>query len=414
MHSKSSFAFLRPVSAALLLGVALGRGILTGENEVLGSVSDIPTSHLSEDRQDPTANAPARIEIVGRSTSLERNSASRTATRELLPARFREFESPHFIIFSDADAGQIQRMQEQLERAHDEFHRFCRRVRLTPEPLRHKLVSVLFAERTEYREFARKQDAVVDPSVAGYYAPSRDRAVFYDARTNPSVVDAEKTLSEMAEDLRELERESDAARQEHLRQNLAQYEAHYHRERAKLERFVRQVEAATTVHEAIHQLLYHTGIQSRQIEYPVWIAEGLATTFETDNTSKAFGPDQAYHPRQDAFRELLEEDRLLPLETLILLTPASLAHRPNAKDIYHQSYALTRWLLRTRPAAMRDYLDRIRREPSGEPSPKRLRQLFEASFGAVNTTEHRWLRDESRRASDVRVVQRPDEAERDH
>lgn len=401
--------FIRPLCAAILLGVACGRGVLAPAHGALPSVSDIGDRPLSEDREDPPGASRVRIEINGREAQPESDSATRAAAIELLPAHFREYESPHFIVLSDAAPDDVARLQQRLERAYDEFQRFCRRTRLEPEPLRHKLVTVLFAERTAYRAFAREQDAVTDPTVAGYYAPSHDRAVFYDARTNPSVIDAERALEDMRDDLESLSRRAadEKGHASEVRSHLANYEAHYRRERAKLERFVRQVEAATTVHEAIHQLLYHTGIQSRRLEYPVWLAEGLATTFETDDTALSFGPDRTYGPRQRAFIELLDADRLMPLEALISITPPALARSADAKDIYHQSYALTRWLLKRRPEGMRDYLERLRAEAPGEPSPVRLREIFEMSFGPISTLEQRWLRDERRASRDVRLVTSP-------
>ena len=109
----------------------------------------------------------------------------------------------------------------------------------------------------------------------------------------------------------------------------------------------------TTVHEAIHQLMFHTGVQTPHIEYPLWICEGLATAFETDDPDAAFGPDHEYAPRRDRFDLLLGADQLIELRQLV-----TYARMPDDSDetvqaLYHQSYALVTWMSRFRRDELR-------------------------------------------------------------
>ena len=139
-------------------------------------------------------------------------------------------------------------------------------------------------------------------------------------------------------------------------------------ETSRVDTFEHRVNVATTVHEAIHQLMFHTGLQTARVQYPLWISEGLATAFETDRTDVAFGPRHESTPRREVFERLLRDNRLLVLATLVTLTeiptPDPALHRSAADDlvqtIYHQSYALVTWLCQRRPSGMRRYIDLMR------------------------------------------------------
>jgi hypothetical protein len=337
------------------------------------------------------------------SRRLTRQSEAFDAARSVLGASFRTYETRRYVVLSDADPVWTRTQSERLERTHHQFHRFARRIGLRPLPLQHKLVCVLFEDRADYQRFARAQDDVMDPWIAGYYAPVPDRVVFYHGKANPSVVAARVRLDEMADDVDSISRElADAMRggrkgdAEALHEYRQRYQQHLRRERVRVDTFTEQVNIATTVHEAVHQLLFHTRVQSVGVHYPVWISEGLATTFETGTTSSAFGPDHEYEPRREAFDELLAKDGLLDLEAFV-----AWLRLPNDEDVvhaaYHQSYALVTWMSRYRRNELRHYLEQIRREMPGELSEARARSLFEGSFGSIAALERAWLRAERNR-----------------
>ena len=211
---------------------------------------------------------------------------------------------------------------------------------------------VLFDDRDEYRSFADRHDDVKDPWIAGYYSPRHDRIVFYRGESNPSVEEARTKLAQMRKDAANLERRAARARREGrtqlavtLTDQWRRYRQHLDDESGRIDDFARQVSTATIVHESVHQLMFHSGLQSPHISYPVWISEGIATAFETDQTNVAFGPDNEYAPRRDAFDELLESGRLIELRQLVTLSKI-----PNDDDVvhvvYHESYALVTWMSR--------------------------------------------------------------------
>jgi hypothetical protein len=323
-------------------------------------------------------------------------------TRSLLPSRFLEHETARFIVLSDADPRWTREQAQRLERTHHQFLRFAQRLGLAPEPLREKLVCVLFDDRAEYQRFATQHDGVEDPWIAGYYNPASDRSVFYRGDSNPSVVRARAKLEAMRADLADIHQDALDAENagavvhaRELQRYRREFEMHVRSEGRRVDAFADQISIATVVHEAVHQLMFRTGLQSARRQWPVWISEGIATAFETDDTRGAFGPDHEYVPRRDAFEVLLRDDRLLDLRELVGwdAIPADgddLVHRA-----YHQSYALVRWMSRFKRRELRTYLELLLAEPPHTVSATRHVELFEEAFGRIEDVERKWLRYET-------------------
>ena len=228
---------------------------------------------------------------------------------------------------------------------------------------------MLFQEYDDYRRFARNNDGVTAEWISGYYSPKNDRVVFYNIATNPDFADVFGHAG--------------------TADNLA---------RAHLRDEYTRAATATVVHEAVHQLAFHTRIQSPQIQNPLWLSEGLATAFETDRPNQAFGPEKPYDLRETQFKELLAQDSLIPLRKLV-----SYSQMPDNDDatitaIYHQSYALVRWMARLRRTDLRKFMQSLRTETPGRPTPQRHLQLFEKAFGDVDRLEKAWLRYERRKS----------------
>jgi hypothetical protein len=309
---------------------------------------------------------------AARAGHLQTQSDMYRRTRDLLPEQFLEYETKRFIVLSDAAPGWSRKQAALLDRTYHQFNRFARRLEVRPLPLRHKLVCVLFQEHHDYRRFARTADGVTADWISGYYSPKNDRIVFYNIETNPDFAEAIQ-VSESAE-------------------RIAKVEGHTPAARGVLREEYKKAAVATVVHEAVHQLAFHTRIQSPQIQNPLWLSEGLATAFETDRPNRSFGPDQEYDLREEQFTELLDDGKLIPLRKLV-----TYSNMPNNEDdtiaaVYHQSYSLVTWMCRFRKTELRAFLDALRSERPGRPSARRQLQIFEKAFGKVGKVEKAWLR----------------------
>ena len=322
------------------------------------------------------------------------------AAEKKLAKRFRRTETSHFVILSDAEAVWTQRQSDRLERSWHQFNRFVRKMELRPLPLRHKLMCILFNDFKDYSAFARAHDAVQEAWIAGYYSPMHDRIVFYNVASSPDVIAAEEQLDEMEDELQDFRDQlHDAVKEKKnkeadlLRGVIERYRDHLACERKRLSGFENDVSTATTIHEATHQLMFHTNIQSVQIEYPFWISEGLATSFETDDPRGAFGPDVTYEPRQEGFERAVEEGYLLPLREFVTITHPTSNDGAIVAAQYNQSYALLTWLYRHHQDDLRDYLLTMARRERGRLNAAQHLEVFESAFGSIDRIERAWLRD---------------------
>jgi hypothetical protein len=375
------------------------------EDGRLHEADDLLRSRLESSPDDEEAYGALLALWADREPPLD--SEPRRATRAILPDSFIETHTGRFVVFSDADAAWTERQARHLERAHHQFQRFATRLDLKPLPIRHKLVCVLFARRDDYRRFAAEHDGLTDAAVAGYYSPRADRIVFYDPATNPSAARAEahveslqREVDQLAADARTAERLGDFDRAADLRRSHVQSGSAADRQAQRVSEFVDRVSTRTMIHEAAHQLLYHTRVQNPRVQYPLWLSEGLATSFETDDPENAFGPDHEFQPRRAAFDHLLERDQLVPLGALIRLSMLPDLGDDDAGAVYNQSYALVTWLARHRRTELSQYLTMLRREPAGRPDGERQARLFTAAFGDPSRLERTWLRAERARLAE--------------
>ncbi len=294
----------------------------------------------------PAAAAPA--------AALPVDSTTRRDAAALLP-KFRQVTSEHFVLLSDAGRSWTRKQARVLERTYDEFQRFAAVIGARPAPLKHRLVCVLFSEREQFAAFALNDNVSASWSV-GYYSLPCDRTVLFDG------------TSELGADP-----------------------------------FAAARTVATTVHEAIHQLHYHTGVLNRRVQYPLWCSEGLATAFETDDPTSEFGPDRGTGPRHRRFLRLVREGGLLPLRELVALETVPGGRADAAMTIYSESCGLVRWLARHRIRELGQYLQSMSAERPGRPGAARHVALFEVAFGDLSTLEATWLRDS---ANDARMDDR--------
>lgn len=336
---------------------------------------------------------------------LDRNAEAYHKARLLLPREFAEYDTSRFVVFSNADAHWTRTHADHLERAHHQFQRFASRLGLEPMPLRHKLVCIVFSGVERFSEFARLHDGVENDWATGYYSPRHDWVVFYDPASSPAVDGARQSLADRKDAAAELNLAANRAQGKgqhaeafELNTELTQSRRRIQSEETLVDAFVRDEALATVTHEAVHQLLYHTGVQSRRVRYPTWVSEGLATCFETTKPNQAFGPGHEVAARRHRFDQLLGENQLLPLAELLAIDNLTDLTESQIDAIYHQGYALVNWMSRFQREDLRRYLEALALQPSGTVDATRHLAIFESCFGKVETLERAWLRHEREQA----------------
>lgn len=289
------------------------------------------------------------------------DSPALDAAQKALARRFRVVRTAHFAIVTDADAAEVRRVERVLEDTLRAFTGFTARLELEVFPIRHRLVCIVFDRHRDFARFGREHDGVHATWCHGYYNPRHDRAVLY--VNGPNDIESD---------------DSYAAR--------------------------RRTVAA--VHETIHQLSYHCLVQNLAVQYPLWLSEGLATSFETDDTSRRFGPTESFEARDRRLVDVTGRADLEPLESFVVRTRVGSTDPDVIESAYSQSYALFSWLISTRPAGVRALLEALQREPPGQVIPDRQRELFEAAFGTIGSLQRSWelhIGDRVRRMSARRV-----------
>jgi hypothetical protein len=353
--------------------------------------SMLGSTHAPRRHATPLPLSPDSDRLPTESTALARASAQ-------VPRHFVRHESARFVALSDGSTAWVREQLERFERAHHQFERFLRHLGMPAPRLRHKLVAILFADHAEFIAFARETDGVEDPWVKGYYLPAADRMVGYDAETDPQVLAGRERLEQGQREIETRARLAEQSRRggrvadPNLSANLDRARSVQALREEELIRNSRQLVIATMIHEAIHHLMFHTRVQNPAVQYPFWLAEGLAVGFETDQPAAAFGPDFDYRPRREVFERLLMEERLVPLAAFIRFERLPDRRESTARVFYHQSGALLCYLFRQRPSELRNFLERLAAEPPGRVGPQRQGALFEASFGDPESLERSWLR----------------------
>jgi hypothetical protein len=380
----------RPAPATAQRGVEALRAARDAESRADYALAD---DLLRQAWSDPEARADAAAELrsLYRVADIQRTDEGIVRrTQALLGAGFRRSDTEHFVILSDCAEDWTAARGRLLERTREQYFRVAEKMKLPVFPHRAKLLCVLFNDHEQYQRFARQHDGLEAQWVAGYYATMTNRIVFYNDATSPAYTAVRDRIDTYEQQLRQTRskaeeatrrRQSDAARR--LFTSADELERRIQRERSRIGKRAAAFSTAKTVHEAVHLLSFNTGMQLSDRDYPFWLSEGLATSFETEDAAGDFGPDHAsgLGSRRERYGELERLGRLRPLGALVTLTDVPGLDGDTAEAMYSQSHAVFSYLYARDPAAMGRYIGALVEEPSGRISAARQAELFRAYFG---------------------------------
>jgi len=288
-----------------------------------------------------------------------------------------------------------------LESTLKSFYANCDAMHLEASQPRHKLVAVLFREKSDFAAFAKSQDGMQNSWAAGYYSPTVDRLVMFDAMSNDTVKQAMGKLKNNEQRVAQQARGAGAGALDAggVGGQAARINQQIQAQKHEIASAATDSFVGTVTHEAAHQLFFHSGVQKRGVTYPLWLAEGLATGFEASDTADADLGFQSDNPkRRAAMTEALQGDRLIPLRVLVSkdrYVSGTNSQEGELKDFYGQSCIFTMWLARSRPTELRRYLEALKQGAYAMPSKRE--ENFEAIFGPIDSLERVWLRAEGRK-----------------
>jgi len=268
-----------------------------------------------------------------------------------LPPGFQVHVTKHFVVCFDTSRDYAVWCAALFERLSDTFLTYWSNAGLDVRRPAQPLIVVIFAARRDYEAFAARDLGAAADRVVGYYNMLTNRVTTFDLT------------------------QSDTLRRPGGRPGHKGAEILASPEAAGL--------VATLVHEATHQMAFNCGLHRRLAPVPVWLSEGVATCFETPDLGHERGWRGIGGVNQPRLEHYLQTYRAGWLREIVA-DDEPFRRAEDGIDWYARAWALTHFLMKTRRAALVDYLEVMAtKTPCGsDPAERRLGE-FERAFGCT-------------------------------
>ena len=269
-------------------------------------------------------------------------------------AGFRVFSSLRYVVCYNCDENFAVSCRQLFERLHRAFVNYFEKAGFQIEPNEYPLVAVVFGNENDFLAYAsRELGDEMARNVIGYYSFLTNRMVLYDMQ-------------------------ADAARK-----GLAQVKGKAAGGPRGIGAFA-EVNIATVIHEATHQLAYNSGFHQRFSDNPLWFAEGMGMFFEaTDRQGANWNRvGDVNRTRIDLFRERhFTKGERVDIRSLVR-TDDLLRDNKTALAAYADSWALTYFLIKTHREHFFNYLKILAKKPAlTQDSAEQREADFKDAFG---------------------------------
>ncbi len=271
-----------------------------------------------------------------------------------LPSGFMIHETRHYVLAYNTSGIYVEWVGKLFERLHRGFYNYWKSKGIKLDEPRFPLVAVVFSDKTSYMAYAEREVGEAAGAMIGYYNMKTNRIITYDLTGVDGLVPQGQKVSSQAV----------------INQILS---------RPQAERTV-----ATIVHEAVHQLSFNSGLQTRLADSPLWISEGMAMFFETPDVSNSQGWGTIGKVNYHNFRLFAQNvARRAPDSLTTLLTDdARFRNSETATQAYPESWALTYFLFKTKSKQVTTYLRELSElQPLAEGSERERLDMFKKHFG---------------------------------
>jgi hypothetical protein len=302
---------------------------------------------------------PLPAEMIRRRTSdgqrltmLNREQLAQRLLAEL--PGFQVHHSKNYVVCYNTTRTYAQWTSSLLERLQNAFIAYWKKQGCDVKPPEQPLVVLVFGDQASYARYSRRELGPAVANVIGYYSLESNRIMMYDLTGMQAL------------------RQQSSGR------------GSLHDITALLSLPAAEPLVATIVHEATHQISFNCGLQTRMVENPKWLSEGLALYFETPDLSSSrtwSGIGDVNYSRWDRFRDNEAAGRNVPLARLV--GDDELFQNPEtAVDAYAQAWAWNYFLIRWRPKEYAAYLKTLAARPllTADP-PKQRVATFREHFG---------------------------------
>ena len=361
----------------------------------------------SEAPSKPPAEAPSQkpsrpsppIEAFG--ISLPASSCGTDSVelaRQLLPEGFKRHSNAKHVIFTDASWDSLIQTRTALRRAWAEYRGFARRLGVPLQKPDEKLACIVFNDRADFIDFSRRTlgDLVMLEHAGGYYSNRFNWIVFYEPEHQEMVDNEHRRLDEYQRHLDGSRRKTDldaldSDTADRIEEAWSRQQDFIDESRREIASWARSSRTRITVHEAIHQFTHPCDAPQRYTNWPIWLDEGLATSFETSDATLGFGPDKLSIHRDEPFKAIVHSNQLVPLREFIRIDGYGKADQASLHVFYAQAYGLLTWLYEYRTPQLAAFLKHLEGEPE-EGSRHDVESVFEQHFGDIEKLESRWHR----------------------
>ncbi|QNN24389.1 DUF1570 domain-containing protein [Planctomycetales bacterium ZRK34] len=300
--------------------------------------------------------------------------------------------TPHYLLVYDTPHAWADSRVELLERAHDAFYSVMNAAGFDPAPIDGRLIGVLFNKHRDYLAYGHKHDGIDVSSAGGYYSPRSNRIAMFNTQSSPQLAKHRKQIAQLQRQIDQATQRADAAgeagdmtRAAHYRQIKLRAINQVSLLRNQMQRGAGLNNISQTIHEATHQLAFNSGIQSRYVNNPFWLSEGLATNFETMSPAVPFGPGQDNLVRRRALLKAAKAGQLDPLSKFVGRVQLEGAVKDDQRErLYAQAWGLFSFLFETRRDALREYMQQVAAGQGGSNS-EQLIANFEKHFGTLKS-----------------------------
>jgi hypothetical protein len=332
------------------------------------AAAEIRELHATEPNHAPSARMATALNKLARPCADPESSAFRKA----LGISTSVTRGPHVLLLhQQIEAEAVERIAL-LERVMTSYYLFFAAQGIELKVPDRRLIFAWFADQQDYLTFLRSQHAEAFLTTRGYYHPTWNAVVTYDARSSESQRDALDTAQAHREELKQFRARIDrippraklrvtltgeSARTLGRTEALAmseRLEREVRREELLLDLERRAIDEGTAAHEMIHLLAANSGLLPRHGAFPVWLQEGLAMQFEVIRSGRWAGIGRASDLRLPDWR------RIHPPPALERLIRDTGFGRGYQRDLYAQAWSLVYFLRTQRSAQFLTFIDLLR------------------------------------------------------
>lgn len=257
--------------------------------------------------------------------------------------------SEHYVAVSNTGQPYVDWTLAMLERLHDAFRAFWSRQGFETHDPEFPLPVIILRSRDQFAKLAAHDRTPASAQGQGYFLVTANRTTLVDL-----------TAGELASGARTL---------------------------GEVRRLVGRNSASVTavVHEATHQIAFNCGMHRRYADNPIWLTEGIAMYLETPDLNSRRGwrtIGRVNHNRLKQFREFAAKRRQPDSLQTLLGSNARFGKVETAIDAYSEAWALTHFLIKTKPRDFNAYLQMIAAKPLLQwDNPERRLADFKEAFG---------------------------------